>query len=31
MRVDLVEGDEAGAPMARRNPFDALAVLKKQS
>jgi hypothetical protein len=26
-----IEGDEAGAPMARRNPFDALAVLKKQS
>ncbi|HEV2677117.1 MAG TPA: DUF177 domain-containing protein [Aliidongia sp.] len=25
------EGDEAGAPMARRNPFDALAALKKQS
>jgi len=26
-----IEDDEAGAPMARRNPFDALAVLKKQS
>ena len=25
------EDDEAGAPMARRNPFDALAALKKQS
>jgi uncharacterized metal-binding protein YceD (DUF177 family) len=31
MKIDLVEDDEAGAPMARRNPFDALAVLKKQS
>jgi len=30
-KAGLVEGDEAGAPMARRNPFDALAVLKKQS
>jgi len=29
--ADLIEDDEAGAPMARRNPFDALAVLKKQS
>jgi uncharacterized protein DUF177 involved in 23S rRNA accumulation len=31
VKADLVEDDEAGAPMARRNPFDALAVLKKQS
>jgi hypothetical protein len=31
VQADLTEDDEAGAPMARRNPFDALAVLKKQS
>jgi hypothetical protein len=31
VKAGLVEGDEAGAPMARRNPFDALAALKKQS
>jgi uncharacterized metal-binding protein YceD (DUF177 family) len=31
VQADLVEDDEAGAPMARRNPFDALAALKKQS
>ena len=30
-QADPIEDDEAGAPMARRNPFDALAVLKKQS
>jgi len=31
MQIDINEDDEAGAPMARPNPFDALAALKKQS
>ena len=31
VQTALIEDDEAGAPMARRNPFDALAALKKQS
>lgn len=31
VQTALIDDDEAGAPMARRNPFDALAALKKQS